>query len=100
MDLPKEITKTRTPKTRYPLIRSIGRRFSPRVFTSEQISKEHLDIIFEAARLAPSARNHQPWFYYWMRKGSPAYEKIRSCFPERNLWIFSAPVITSCGLIR
>lgn len=93
MDLPQEVIKNRTPKTLHNLIGSISRRFSPRVFSSDPIPVKHLKIIFEAARLAPSGRNNQPWFYYWLRKGSQSYEKLKKCVPERNTWAFSATLI-------
>lgn len=93
MDFIQEIIKNRTPETRFPLIKAITRRFSPRVFSSKLISLKHLKTIFEAARLAPSGRNNQPWFYYWIRKGSRSYKKLGSCIPERNTWAFSAPII-------
>jgi nitroreductase len=49
--------------------------------------------MFEAARWAPSARNYQPWYFYWMRRGSKAHEKLVSCVAERHHWVKSAPVI-------
>ena len=84
MNLLQEIVNKRTPKTLHNLIGSISQRFSPRVFSSHRIPDKHLEIIFEAARLAPSGRNNQPWFYYWIKKGSRLYKKLESCIPERN----------------
>jgi len=49
--------------------------------------------MFEAARLAPSGRNNQPWFYYLIRRGTKAYETLKDCIPERNHWSLTAPVI-------
>ena len=89
MNLLQEIVNKRTPKTLHNLIGSISQRFSPRVFSSHRIPDKHLEIIFEAARLAPSGRNNQPWFYYWIKKGSRLYKKLESCIPERNSWAFS-----------
>jgi len=95
----KDIIKIRKPKTRYPVIQPIADRFSPRHFSSEKISQEDLNSIFEAARLAPSGHNYQPWFYYWTRNGSSAYKKIISCLPELNYWAKTAPVlIITCYL--
>lgn len=93
MNLLQKVKKIRTPKTSYKLIKSIGLRFSPRVFSSDPIADKHLKIIFDAARLAPSGRNNQPWFFYWIRKESKSYKKLKSCLPERNAWAFSAPLI-------
>ena len=88
-----EILAIRKPESRLPLISPILNRFSPRVFSSEQIPDEHMQIIFEAARLAPSGRNNQPWMYFWARKGSKAYERLVDCIFERNHWCKSAPVL-------
>lgn len=42
---------------------SIERRKSIRKFKPEAVSKEIIDTIINAARLAPSAKNRQPWKY-------------------------------------
>jgi nitroreductase len=93
MGILEEVFQLRSPKTVFPLLDPIKKRFSPRIFSNDPILSEHLEIIFEAARLAPSGRNNQPWKYFWMRKGTEAYKKIFTCIPERNLWASSAPII-------
>ncbi|MEI7579820.1 MAG: nitroreductase family protein [bacterium] len=93
MTLPEQITQLRKPKTKHKLISAITKRFSPRVFNSKTISNHDLITIFEAARLAPSGRNHQPWQYLWMRKGTKSYDKLFTCIPERNYWAQSAPLM-------
>lgn len=52
-----------------------------------------MDILFEAARFAPSARNYQPWYFYWARTGSPAFKKLLACLPEGNQWAASANIL-------
>lgn len=94
-----EIKKIREQKLRYPVIAEIGKRFSPRHFSPDDFNEKDLNSIFEAARLAPSAYNYQPWFYYWTRNGSNAYKKIISCLPELNYWAKTAPIlIIACYL--
>ena len=94
-----DIIKIRKPKTRYPVIQPIADRFSPRHFSSEKISEKDVNSIFEAARLAPSGHNIQPWFYYWTRNTDKSFEKIISCFPESNYWAKTAAVfIVACYL--
>jgi len=88
-----KVKTVRIPSTNLRVLDSIKKRFSPRVFSSEQIPQSDLDIIFEAARLAPSGRNHQPWFFYVTHIKTPEYEKIFSYIPERNFWAKTAPVI-------
>lgn len=93
-NLPNKIIDLRRPKTRLDIIPAIKNRFSPRVFSSDAISKADLRRIFEAARLAPSGRNHQPWQFYIVRKGSKAYPELTKNIPERNIiWAKTAPVI-------
>lgn len=43
------------------LLKAIKNRFSVRKFKDKPIEQEKLDEILEAGRLAPSARNVQPW---------------------------------------
>lgn len=39
-------------------------RYSVRQFTSQPVAKEAIDTILEAARLAPTAKNSQPFRLY------------------------------------
>jgi nitroreductase len=97
MQIVEEITKIRTPQTTLPVLDIIKKRFSPRVFSSDPVSPKDLDIIFEAARLAPSGRNHQPWYFYTARQGTSAYDQLLTCLPVRNTWAKGAPVmIVAC----
>jgi len=43
------------------LLEVIRKRYSCRSYQERPIEQEKLDILFEAARLAPSARNEQDW---------------------------------------
>jgi nitroreductase len=43
------------------VLEAIGRRYSCRAYQDRPIEQEKLDSIFEAARLAPSAKNTQDW---------------------------------------
>ncbi len=43
------------------VLEAIRRRYSCRAYQDKSIEQEKLDIIFEAARLAPSAKNTQDW---------------------------------------
>jgi len=87
------IIKVRKPQPRVPVIDVISKRFSPRVFSAESISQELIERIFEAARLTPSARNIQPWFFYGVKKNTTPFEKMKHCIPERNGWALKAPFI-------
>lgn len=89
----KEVIKIRKPKLRYPVIRPIAERFSPRHFSSEKIPDKIINSIFEAVRLAPSAYNYQPWYFYWAENGSSSFNKIINCLSERNHWAKTAAVL-------
>jgi len=94
-----EIIRIRRPRPDHPVIAEIANRFSPRHFSSEKISQENLNSIFEAARLAPSGHNYQPWYFYWTRNTDKTFEKIISCFPQSNYWAKTAAVfIVACYL--
>jgi len=45
------------------------------------VSKETLQTIFEAGRIAPSARNQQPW-EFWLIESPAMLEKVRACYPR------------------
>ncbi|HIJ51741.1 MAG TPA: nitroreductase [Planctomycetes bacterium] len=43
------------------VLEAIGRRYSCRAYQDKPIEQDKLDSVFEAARLAPSAKNTQDW---------------------------------------
>jgi nitroreductase len=87
-----EIIAAKAAKTNFKIHGGIASRFSPRFYAPDPIPTEDLQSIFEAARWAPSGRNLQPWFFYWMRTGTDSYSKLLSCIPERHNWVKTAPV--------
>ena len=95
----KKIIKFKKTRLKYPIIKELNSRFSPRFFSGEKIDSKILHSIFEAGRWAPSAYNYQPWYFYWSEKDSIAYKKIISTLSLRNQWAKSAPVlIIACYL--
>lgn len=82
----KQVIEARKPKTNLPVISPIHERFSPRVFSQIEIPNEHIEIVLEAARLAPSARNLQPWKFFLIKRTNDVYNKLEGSIPERNLW--------------
>ena len=90
----KAILGVRKPKPRYPVIKEIQKRFSPRFFASEEIPKDDLNAIFEAARWAPSGHNHQPWYFYYAKKGTKGYKNLFSTLNDYNQsWAGTAPLL-------
>lgn len=48
--------------------KAIKNRWSPRAFSNEHVTNEMIELLFEAARWAPSAMNEQPWKYFYVRR--------------------------------
>lgn len=89
-----EIIKIHLPKLKHKVIDVIARRWSPRYFSDEKIPTNHIEQMIEAARLAPSGRNLQPWYFYYAQKPTSGYEKLEDCLSERNYkWAKSAPLL-------
>lgn len=61
-------------------------RYSPRDFdTTHEISPAEITTLLQAARLAPSSFNEQPWkFYYAERQNVSGHEKLYSTILEGN----------------
>ena len=71
------------------------KRFSARKFKPQAVEEHILTQILEAARIAPSAVNYQPWHFIVLTD-----EKSREavCSTYSGAWIRSAPVIVAaCG---
>ena len=47
--------------TQYPLLKEIQERWSARAFSTRSVQLDDLYALIEAASLAPSAMNEQPW---------------------------------------
>ncbi len=81
-------------KNKYPLIKELEKRWSPRAYSEKVVEKEKLHTLFEAARWAPSASNLQPWNFIIGFKGDSTYDRIMKCLVEFNqLWAKTAPVL-------
>ncbi len=71
----------------------IVQRRSFRAISNEPLTDEQIFSILEAGRLAPSARNEQPWRFIIARKKEDR-ERLCSCMPEYNSqWAGSAPLL-------
>ncbi|HRX12492.1 MAG TPA: nitroreductase family protein [Draconibacterium sp.] len=49
---------------------AIKNRWSPRAFSDKPVTGEMINLLFEAARWAPSAMNEQPWSYYYVQRSN------------------------------
>lgn len=51
-------------------------RWSPRAFSADEISRDELFRLFEAARWAPSGYNAQPWRFIYARRGDAHWQRL------------------------
>ena len=52
------------------LIKALEIRKSTRAFKSDPVEKEKIDLLFEAAKWAPSSMNEQPWIFFYAVKSA------------------------------
>ncbi|NLM41966.1 MAG: nitroreductase [Firmicutes bacterium] len=73
----------------------VAERYSVRTFREQPVEREKIEQVLEAARLAPSAVNYQPWHFYVATD-----EQLRAeiCQAYQGEWLRNAPVIiVACG---
>ncbi len=77
------------------LLDIIQKRWSPRSYAATAVTQQQLDLVFEAARWAPSSNNEQEWEYYYATADQPeAHAALAACMVDSNrAWAEKAPVI-------
>ncbi len=81
-------------RSELPVHPLIGERYSPRAFTDRDISDEELQLMLEAARLAPSSLNEQPWRFLVVRKGQEGHaDMLAAMNPSNRIWADKASVL-------
>ena len=70
------------------LMQLINKRCSVRNYSDTPVEKEKIEYLLEAARLAPSATNAQPWKFLLITSPEQL-GKVYSCYPRE--WIKNAP---------
>lgn len=68
----------------------IVRRYSNRKFRDQEVEKSKIIKVLEAARLAPSAVNYQPWHFIVVQQ-KENLEMIYNTYPRD--WFRAAPVV-------
>jgi nitroreductase len=63
-------------------------RYSSRKYKQQSVEDNKLDFVLEAARVAPSAANYQPWFFIVVR--SENIENLWACYSRE--WFRTAPM--------
>lgn len=70
-------------------------RFSCRTFKNQNIPKELVEKVIEAARIAPSAVNNQPWIFIALTE-DPLKKLVAATYSRS--WLENAPIIiVACG---
>jgi len=78
-----------------PVIKSIKERWSPYSFSPARVEEEKLEAIFEAARLAPSSMNEQPWLFVFTTKDDRKYFDtfLGFLYEANRIWARNAYVL-------
>ncbi|MEF9953198.1 MAG: nitroreductase family protein [Clostridium sp.] len=79
--------------TNYDVLSEIKNRWSPRAFSEEEIGVEDINAVIEAARLAPSCFNEQPWRFI-VALDKTDRDNMNSLVDRGNrVWSDKAPVM-------
>lgn len=70
----------------------INERYSSRKFKSQKISKDQIEAVLHAAKVAPTAVNKQP-FHIWVISSQDSLDKVS----QTTKFTFGAPVIFVLG---
>ena len=99
---PENGCKPLTPPTGMPVKDVIARRVSCRSYQSTPVPEAHLMQILEAARLAPSACNEQPWRFAVVRDLDLRRRIVQDGFLPgiKMTWAINAPVHVVIGMER
>ncbi|MCX6989199.1 MAG: nitroreductase family protein [Chlamydiae bacterium] len=67
-----------------PVAPFIHHRWSPRSMSGESLTKEEINGLFEAARLAPSSYNAQPWRFVYATKTDASWSHFMDLLVDFN----------------
>jgi len=75
---------------------AIRKRYSCRAYEDRPLEKEQLDVILEAARLAPSAKNMQDWRFVVV-SDAEIKSKVAACTNRPQVFEKAGVIITACS---
>lgn len=76
------------------IISQLSHRWSPVAFSEKQILTDELALLFQAAALAPSSYNEQPWRFLYSRRGDDDFSAFVGFLAEANkVWAQHASVL-------
>jgi nitroreductase len=83
-----------------PFMELVRQRTSCRAYRTDPVPEEHLELMLEAARLAPSACNRQPWRFAVVRDSVTRLRLVEQAFlpgiPMR--WAADAGALIALGM--
>jgi nitroreductase len=86
-------------QTKFPVSKIISKRWSPRAFSKDDITKEEVLTLLEAASWSPSASNEQPWHFYFGIKSTDGFKLILDGLEESNrIWAKNSSALVVCCL--
>jgi len=69
-------------------------RWSPMAFDERAVEPDKIQLLFEAAKWAPSSRNAQPWRFIYTTNEMPEYPIFLALMSEYNrIWASTAPLL-------
>lgn len=68
----------------HPIDKLFLDRWSPRAMSGEEIPEAELNVLFEAARWAPSSYNNQPWRILYARRNTEHWKTFFDLMVEFN----------------
>ena len=72
----------------------IASRWSPRAFSPEKIPEKDIMTIIDAARLAPSSNNNQPWIIIYAHRETKEWEELFNTLADGNKsWVKNASAL-------
>lgn len=72
----------------------ITKRKSVFSFSEKRVEKEKIAALFQAAHLAPSSMNVQPWRYIYAEKNENTYDLLfETLMPGNKKWVSAAPLL-------
>lgn len=81
-------------KVNYAIDPLFPNRWSPRALSGDQVTREELFSLFEAARWAPSSFNGQPWRFLYAMRDTPAWKTLFDLLIDFNqAWAKNAAVL-------
>jgi nitroreductase len=81
-------------ETRFPVLDLFRERWSPRCFSTDNISETDMNTMLEAASWSFSGGNLQPWYYLYAHRDTPGFKKILEGLSAGNqIWAKNAAVL-------